>query len=134
MICIVSHFHVFFFSSRRRHTRCALVTGVQTCALPIAPPENQPSPAQRKPALLLRSGRRAGFGHVLPRRPDQPFSCAAGEGLIILPMRSEQAAAAPGHCAAFSSGAGWRGLPPGIRYSCCCTVTETPSSQERRVG
>src|SRR3546814_18757930 len=27
----------FFFSSRRRHTRCALVTGVQTCALPIYP-------------------------------------------------------------------------------------------------
>src|SRR3546814_3443664 len=27
---------VFFFASRRRHTRCALVTGVQTCALPIA--------------------------------------------------------------------------------------------------
>src|SRR3546814_6217958 len=28
-------FVIFFFSSRRRHTRCALVTGVQTCALPI---------------------------------------------------------------------------------------------------
>src|SRR3546814_5856550 len=28
-------FFSFFFSSRRRHTRCALVTGVQTCALPI---------------------------------------------------------------------------------------------------
>src|SRR3546814_8575229 len=27
---------IFFFSSRRRHTRCALVTGVQTCAFPIA--------------------------------------------------------------------------------------------------
>src|SRR3546814_16382912 len=27
---------MFFFSSRRRHTRCALVTGVQTCALPFA--------------------------------------------------------------------------------------------------
>src|SRR3546814_17829579 len=27
---------VFVFSSRRRHTRCALVTGVQTCALPIS--------------------------------------------------------------------------------------------------
>src|SRR3546814_12664802 len=27
---------MFFFSSRRRHTRCALVTGVQTCALPLA--------------------------------------------------------------------------------------------------
>src|SRR3546814_3727279 len=26
----------FFFSIRRRHTRCALVTGVQTCALPIS--------------------------------------------------------------------------------------------------
>src|SRR3546814_5268434 len=32
-------FCVFFvFSSRRRHTRCALVTGVQTCALPISDP------------------------------------------------------------------------------------------------
>src|SRR3546814_5230212 len=28
-------FVIFFFSSGRRHTRCALVTGVQTCALPI---------------------------------------------------------------------------------------------------
>src|SRR3546814_10117194 len=28
---------LFFFSSRRRHTSCALVTGVQTCALPIWP-------------------------------------------------------------------------------------------------
>src|SRR3546814_9898354 len=37
----------FFFSSRRRHTRCALVTGVQTCALPISIPL-----------------RRAGFGAV----------------------------------------------------------------------
>src|SRR3546814_1406736 len=33
---IGSVFFVFFFSSRRRHTRCALVTGVQTCALPIS--------------------------------------------------------------------------------------------------
>src|SRR3546814_10725445 len=40
---------VFFFSSRRRHTRCALVTGVQTCALPLsqvagAEPVTQPRP------------------------------------------------------------------------------------------
>src|SRR3546814_3574449 len=28
--------YLFFVSSRRRHTRCALVTGVQTCALPIS--------------------------------------------------------------------------------------------------
>src|SRR3546814_632746 len=32
MLCLV----VLCFSSRRRHTRCALVTGVQTCALPIS--------------------------------------------------------------------------------------------------
>src|SRR3546814_11071588 len=32
----VYSFYDFFFSSRRRHTRCALVTGVQTCALPIS--------------------------------------------------------------------------------------------------
>src|SRR3546814_10786389 len=34
-VLFVFLFCVFFFSSRRRHTRCALVTGVQTCALPI---------------------------------------------------------------------------------------------------
>src|SRR3546814_5819440 len=33
---VVFLFLFFFFSSRRRHTRCALVTGVQTCALPIS--------------------------------------------------------------------------------------------------
>src|SRR3546814_8456952 len=36
---------VLFFSSRRRHTRCALVTGVQTCALPILVSGNQGSDA-----------------------------------------------------------------------------------------
>src|SRR3546814_1085316 len=36
VIAFVSYmWDLFFFSSRRRHTRCALVTGVQTCALPI---------------------------------------------------------------------------------------------------
>src|SRR3546814_11024776 len=36
-------YKIFFFSSRRRHTRCALVTGVQTCALPISPVHRQES-------------------------------------------------------------------------------------------
>src|SRR3546814_5711630 len=36
LFSFVSVLFIFFcFSSRRRHTRCALVTGVQTCALPI---------------------------------------------------------------------------------------------------
>src|SRR3546814_7448137 len=32
---LLLYLFIFFFSSRRRHTRCALATGVQTCALPI---------------------------------------------------------------------------------------------------
>src|SRR3546814_4103072 len=35
LLCVVM-FLFFVFSSRRRHTRCAVVTGVQTCALPIS--------------------------------------------------------------------------------------------------
>src|SRR3546814_8861005 len=35
MLFMVYFVFVLFVSSRRRHTRCALVTGVQTCALPI---------------------------------------------------------------------------------------------------
>src|SRR3546814_1475395 len=35
MYVVCGSYLIFFFSSRRRHTRCALVTGVQTCALPI---------------------------------------------------------------------------------------------------
>src|SRR3546814_7053593 len=42
-----SYFCCFFVSSRRRHTRCALVTGVQTCALPIS---------ARRLALLQKAG------------------------------------------------------------------------------
>src|SRR3546814_9589040 len=35
MLVLITLSFVLFFSVRRRHTRCALVTGVQTCALPI---------------------------------------------------------------------------------------------------
>src|SRR3546814_4920648 len=36
VLFVYSYLWCFVFSSRRRHTRCALVTGVQTCALPIS--------------------------------------------------------------------------------------------------
>src|SRR3546814_9083011 len=55
-------FHVsFFFSSRRRHTRCALVTGFQTCALPISPgPVSVPSTIEES----LPSGGQASTGSL----------------------------------------------------------------------
>src|SRR3546814_9900227 len=36
VVFVIACVYWFFFSRRRRHTRCALVTGVQTCALPIS--------------------------------------------------------------------------------------------------
>src|SRR3546814_3424182 len=52
-IFVSNLFLSFFFSSRRRHTRCALVTGVQTCALPISF-ARQPC-LHRQVALLLQA-------------------------------------------------------------------------------
>src|SRR3546814_3659319 len=43
----------FFFSSIRRHTRCALVTGVQTCALPISQPVGSGSASPSAPPQCL---------------------------------------------------------------------------------
>src|SRR3546814_10369166 len=56
---------VFFFASRRRHTRCALVTGVQTCALPIliARDDSQLIPrASCRAATAARDAERVGIG------------------------------------------------------------------------
>src|SRR3546814_7954060 len=47
-------FPQFFFSSRRRHTRCALVTGVQTCALPISNPRFATIARPANAAILAR--------------------------------------------------------------------------------
>src|SRR3546814_1089661 len=59
----------FFFSSRRRHTRCALVTGVQTCALPISFRQSLRPGGQlgvrRHDAQPLLVGE-DGFAHLVP--------------------------------------------------------------------
>src|SRR3546814_20584914 len=47
----------FFFSSRRRHTRCALVTGVQTCALPATSIAAVRGEAPRRDAKFRRRSR-----------------------------------------------------------------------------
>src|SRR3546814_5372307 len=56
---------MFFFSSRRRHTICALVTGVQTCALPISVAAEENRDPHRRFAVASRSLTR-------PRPPDAP--------------------------------------------------------------
>src|SRR3546814_5626049 len=83
----------FFFSSRRRHTVCALVTGVQTVALPIYPPvvitdrqvecPQSPLPAVAERDMIGRSAPALGpvitdkavaqclFGRALDRRVDR---------------------------------------------------------------
>src|SRR3546814_3195060 len=53
-----SGFVCFFFSSRRRHTRCALVTGVQTCALPICDRSQAP---QFSAALRIAANQSTGI-------------------------------------------------------------------------
>src|SRR3546814_6385709 len=57
----------FFFSSSRRHTRCALVTGVQTCALPIYRARLRPTEHPGNGAQILD---RAAFGAARRARPD----------------------------------------------------------------
>src|SRR3546814_533873 len=56
----MARFVCFFFSSRRRHTTCALVTGVQTCALPIYLVRSPERAARRRKSKLNRRE---------PRRP-----------------------------------------------------------------
>src|SRR3546814_6302310 len=68
---------VFFFSSRRRHTRCALVTGVQTCALPIyhAPPQPDRSGKQLSgglPAHPARDRRGGGRRRLAANQGNRP--------------------------------------------------------------
>src|SRR3546814_8363867 len=88
---LYEYFILFFFSSRRRHTRCALVTGVQTCALPIYPVvsgigdqelpiahnrdvrRQEEARAQPEPARISRRAWQAGpwQGHVLALAVDR---------------------------------------------------------------
>src|SRR3546814_6146075 len=82
-MCFVSRFCYvfFFFSSRRRHTRCALVTGVQTCALPISRRADRHS-------SCARSRRSAGRAPACPR---ERWSASATVGRSARPARSAAA-------------------------------------------
>src|SRR3546814_1911308 len=67
----------FFFSIRRRHTSCALVTGVQTCALPISPFRDGQDPHSMSPPRLPERSIRANPVRPAPKRSD---SRRFGEG------------------------------------------------------
>src|SRR3546814_1961324 len=81
LLLVLSRSFLFFLSSRRRHTRCALVTGVQTCALPIS--DRGANSIGRADTISLR--RRWAWapkwlGHPLPRS-------ASGRRIRQLPAR-----------------------------------------------
>src|SRR3546814_5085756 len=75
LICFVI-VDLFFFSSRRRHTRCALVTGVQTCALPISPMSNFTIDTPSFSGSPLRAKVTMFGASVQPRRPCAPGGLA----------------------------------------------------------
>src|SRR3546814_18894589 len=124
----------FFFSSRRRHTRCALVTGVQTCALPIwscpalraelkgdEPPARQATVPKHKAAAVLPqfSGPMqvlVGIGHPGSRYDNTPHNvgCAV---LDALAARLGLAWAAPGDVTLAQHGFNGETPPPGTPHN-----------------
>src|SRR3546814_4411834 len=71
VMLVIFCFYFFFFSIRSRHTSCALVTGVQTCALPICPsrcPRCRRTPHGRRRRRLSRIHR----SRSLPTSPTGP--------------------------------------------------------------
>src|SRR3546814_8482107 len=81
---------ICFFSSRRRHTRCALVTGVQTCAPPISPGITQS--AQRK-------SQKFHFWQSIARSCDCFRRCDKGKRNARLPYHSPPYSCLPLLCA-----------------------------------
>src|SRR3546814_5208836 len=76
---------LFFFSSRRRHTRCALVTGVQTCALPIlaALVTFLASRSITRPLRSLRTQDDTMANQTLPTAVRQILETPPGEDVVI---------------------------------------------------
>src|SRR3546814_16711525 len=93
---------LFFFSSRRRHTRCALVTGVQTCALPISQvavetlvPGGAEAAIDRATCLAGHAQRAAvvfgdedGFNGIALPHVEQPLARAVGRALLGVDRKS----------------------------------------------
>src|SRR3546814_3092609 len=95
-----------FFSSRRRHTSCALVTGVQTCALPIFGLRAEIDPAQ---GAELRFG-----GHRITVSRDDD---GEAEGATILSIRRVDAVSEASEEKEETKVFSLRGLLPGKRLT-----------------
>src|SRR3546814_5238124 len=86
----------FFFSSRRRHTSCALVTGVQTCALPISTPCSAiPRSSPPTWASTRWPSSAAATPHPSPH-PPEPKRTHPQRGGPLQPSSDNQGSAAPG--------------------------------------
>src|SRR3546814_2198080 len=85
-----------FFSSRRRHTRCALVTGVQTCALPICCRRwlwQSPSSCHGLRSRPIACGHRRAARSRNPPMPEADAQGTVGipEISVVIPCRNEEA-------------------------------------------
>src|SRR3546814_16424738 len=100
---------LFFFSSRRRHTRCALVTGVQTCALPIFARRLIARPAVEIDDLL----RLVGFPPPVERHHRDLLRKGVPCGAALRQIRpSHSSCAFPSTCLSLAKTSGQAGLKP----------------------
>src|SRR3546814_5420180 len=114
----------FFFSSRRRHTRCALVTGVQTCALPIFPCRSgSGTPFQSAAIPAWYRTRIVVVGPELIRTQPSPLAS----------MSIAWLSAETGSPASFSTASTARtGVSDRRRQSVDATIVSPPSRRERQ--
>src|SRR3546814_18174468 len=124
----------FFFSSRRRHTRCALVTGVLTCALPISSHiliQVEPGAdaaaqkaAEEKAAAIAAEARKPGadFAALAREDPDDTGSKDSGgdlgwialDGGMVQPFEDALFAMQPGDVSEpVQTDFGWTEIKPG---------------------
>src|SRR3546814_9358155 len=81
MLCLNTYI-MFFFSSRRRHTRCALVTGVQTCALPILNPKSKKENAMSGSGLPVDQAFVDRFNTALIALRSEAIGAGCGGGIV----------------------------------------------------
>src|SRR3546814_16161234 len=110
-----------FCSSRRRHTRCALVTGVQTCALPIYLFRRLESDGRQSRGARFRQARSQGTRNAGDRRAEPAAVADAGEDPAV-----DQA---PGHGREHARTEGRRGGKEWVRT---CRYRWQPKHEKKK--